>query len=60
MRDFVVLLVDANLGVVVVSCLSFRIAAFVNYDLTSQFVFNREATLHGFAPFMAAHSLASQ
>ena len=48
------LLVNAKLSIVVASCLSFCIAALVNYNLTSQFVFNREATLRGFAPFMAA------
>src|SRR5262245_52468879 len=40
---------NAKLSNVVASCLSFSIAA-----LTCQFVFNRQATLHGFAPFMAA------
>lgn len=49
-----VLLVNAKLGIVVAGCLSFCIAALVNYNLTSQFVFNREATLRGFAPFLAA------
>jgi len=49
-----VLLVSAKLSIVIASCLSFCIAALVNYNLTSQFVFNREATLHGFAPFVAA------
>src|SRR5882762_4692022 len=49
-----VLLVNAKLSIVVASCLSFCIAALVNYYLTSRFVFNREATLRGFAPFMAA------
>jgi putative flippase GtrA len=49
-----VLLVNAKLSIVVASCLSFCIAALVNYNLTSRFVFNREATLRGFAPFMAA------
>jgi len=49
-----VLLVNAKLSIVVASCLSFCIAALVNYNLTSQFVFNREATLRGFALFMAA------
>ena len=49
-----VLLVNAKLSIVVASCLSFCIAAIVNYNLTSQFVFNREATLRGFASFVAA------
>jgi putative flippase GtrA len=49
-----VLLVNAKANIVVASCLSFCIAALVNYNLTSQFVFNREATLRGFAPFMVA------
>lgn len=48
-----VLLVNAKLNIVAAGCLSFCIAALVNYALTSQFVFNREATLRGFAPFMA-------
>src|SRR5882762_268215 len=49
-----VLLVNAKLSIVLASGLSFCIASLVNYNLTSQFVFNREATLRGFAPFMAA------
>jgi putative flippase GtrA len=49
-----VLLVNARLSIVAASCLSFCIAALVNYNLTSRFVFNREATLSGFASFMAA------
>jgi len=49
-----VLLVNAKLSIVVAGCLSFCMAALVNYNLTSQFVFNREATLRGFAPFLAA------
>ena len=49
-----VILVNAKLSIVVASGLSFCIAALVNYNLTSGFVFNREATLRGFAPFMAA------
>lgn len=48
-----VLLLNAKLSIVAAGCLSFCIAAVVNYALTSQFVFNREATLRGFAPFMA-------
>lgn len=44
-----VLLVNARLGIVVASCLSFCIAALVNYSLTSRFVFNREATVRGLA-----------
>lgn len=48
-----VLLVNAKLNIVAAGCLSFCIAAIVNYALTSQFVFNREVTLRGFAPFMA-------
>ena len=49
-----VILVNAKLSIVVASGLSFCIAALVNYNLTSRFVFNREATLRGFARFMAA------
>jgi putative flippase GtrA len=49
-----VLLVNAKLSIVVAACLSFCVAALVNYNLTSQFVFNREATLRGFGPFLAA------
>ena len=49
-----VLLVNANLSIVVASCLSFCIAALVNYNLTSQFVFDREATVRGFASFLVA------
>lgn len=48
-----VLLVNAKLNIIAAGCLSFCAAAVVNYALTSQFVFNREATLRGFAPFMA-------
>ncbi len=48
------LLVNAKLGIVVASCLSFCIAALVNYSLTSRFVFNREATIRGLAAFTAA------
>jgi len=49
-----VLLVHAELGILIAGCLSFCVAALVNYNLTSRFVFNREATLRGFAQFMAA------
>jgi putative flippase GtrA len=49
-----VLLVNARLNIVVASCLSFCIAALVNYSLTSRFAFNREATLRGLAAFTAA------
>ena len=49
-----VLLLNAKLSIVVAGCLSFCIAALVNYSLTSRFVFDREATLRGFALFMAA------
>ena len=49
-----VLLVNAKLSIVVAGCLSFCIAALVNYSLTSRFVFNREATLRGLAAFTAA------
>jgi putative flippase GtrA len=49
-----VLLVHAKLSIVVAGCLSFCVATLVNYNLTSRFVFNREATLHGFAQFVAA------
>jgi len=48
-----VLLLNAELNIIAAGCLSFSIAALVNYVLASQFVFNRQATLHGFAPFMA-------
>jgi putative flippase GtrA len=48
------LLVNAKLGIVAAACLSFWLAALVNYNLTSQFVFNREATLRGFGPFLVA------
>lgn len=48
------LLVNAKLGIVVASCLSFCVAALVNYSLTSRFVFNREATVRGLAAFTAA------
>jgi putative flippase GtrA len=48
------LLVHAKLGIFAASCLSFCVAALVNYNLTSRFVFNREATLRGFAQFMSA------
>jgi putative flippase GtrA len=54
------LLVNATLCIVVASCLGFCIAALVNYNLTGQFVFNREATLRGCAPFMAAALAPSQ
>jgi putative flippase GtrA len=49
-----VLLVNAKLSIAVASGLSFCIAALVNYNLTSRFVFNREATVRGFTLFMAA------
>ena len=49
-----ILLVNAKLSIVVASCLSFCIAALVNYSLTSRFVFNREATVRGLAAFTAA------
>jgi putative flippase GtrA len=49
-----VLLVHAKLSIVVASCLGFYIAALINYNLTSRFVFNCEATLRGFLQFMAA------
>lgn len=48
------LLVNAKIGIVVASCLSFCVAALVNYSLTSRFVFNREATVRGLAAFTAA------
>jgi putative flippase GtrA len=48
------LLVNAKLSIVAAASLSFCVAAVVNYSLTSQFVFNREATLRGFGPFLAA------
>jgi putative flippase GtrA len=49
-----VLLVNAKLSIVLASCLSFCIAALVNYSLTSRFVFKREATVRGLAAFTAA------
>ena len=49
-----VLLVNMKLSIVVAGCLSFCIAALVNYSMTSRFVFDREMTLRGFASFMAA------
>jgi putative flippase GtrA len=49
-----VLLLNAGLGIVVAGCLSFCAAALVNYNLTSRFVFGCEATVLGFAQFMAA------
>jgi putative flippase GtrA len=48
------LLVSAKLSIVVAGCLSFCIAALVNYSLSSRFVFDREATLRGLAAFTAA------
>ncbi len=48
------LLVSLELSIVAAGCLSFCIAALVNYSLTSRFVFNREATLRGLAAFTAA------
>jgi putative flippase GtrA len=48
------LLVDAKLSIAVAGVLSFCIAALVNYSLTSRFVFNREATSHGFVLFLSA------
>ena len=48
------LLVNAKLSILAAGCLSFCIAALVNYSLTSRFVFNREATLRGLAAFTAA------
>jgi putative flippase GtrA len=48
------LLVSAKLGIFAAGCLSFCIAALVNYSLTSRFVFNREATVRGLAAFTAA------
>ena len=49
-----VLLVHAKVSIVVASCLSFYVAALVNYNLTRRFVFNRDANLRGFLQFMAA------
>jgi putative flippase GtrA len=48
-----VLLITANLSIVAAACLSFCIAALVNYVLASRFVFNHKANLFGFAQFMA-------
>lgn len=48
------LLMHAKLNIVVASCFSFCFAALVNYHLTSRFVFDRKATLRGFARFMVA------
>lgn len=49
-----VLLLHAGLGLVTAGCLSFCLAALVNYSLSSRFVFYREASLRGFALFMVA------
>lgn len=47
------LLVNSGFGVAASGVLSFCIAAVVNYLLTSRFVFNFEASLHGFALFFS-------
>jgi putative flippase GtrA len=49
-----ILLMHSRLSIVVAGCLSFCVAALVNYNLTSRFVFNCEATIRGFAQFVAA------
>jgi putative flippase GtrA len=48
------LLLHAGLSVVMAGCLSFCIAALVNYRLSSRFVFDSQASLRGFASFLAA------
>jgi putative flippase GtrA len=48
------LLVSTKLSIGVAACLSFCIAAAVNYNLTSRFVFNRKPTRSGFLKFIAA------
>ena len=47
------LLVMAKMSIPVAACLSFCIAAFANYSLTTRFVFNRRASLQSFGYFMA-------
>jgi putative flippase GtrA len=47
-------LIDAQLNVLIAGIASFWAAALVNYLLTSQFVFGRTATAHGFALFLFA------
>ena len=48
------LLINAQLNVLIAGIASFCAAALVNYLLTSQFVFGRTATAHGFALFLFA------
>ncbi len=48
------LLVSVELSILAAGCLSFCIAALVNYSLTSRFVFNFEASLGGLAAFTVA------
>jgi putative flippase GtrA len=48
------LLVSLGLSILAAGCLSFCIAALVNYSLTSRFVFNLEASLGGLAAFTVA------
>src|SRR6516225_8417755 len=48
------ILIKTKLGIVLAGTISFGVAALVNYRLTSQFVFNRNATMHGFALFLFA------
>jgi putative flippase GtrA len=43
-----------KLSILAAGVLSFCAAALVNYRLTNQFVFKRDATLHGFALFFFA------
>ena len=48
------LLINASVGILLASVISFCIAALVNYRLMSRFVFFREATIRGFALFLSA------
>ena len=48
------LLINAKLNIALAGTISFCAAALVNYRLTSQFVFGRDATIHGFTLFMFA------
>jgi putative flippase GtrA len=48
------LLIHSKMNIVPASFISFGVAALVNYRLTSQFVFGREATLRDFGHFLFA------
>jgi putative flippase GtrA len=48
------LLINAKLNIALAGVISFCTAALVNYRLTSQFVFSREITIHGFTLFLFA------